>query len=175
MKLNGEEKFKFSSEQEKRMGKENSILTGSKGETAQPHPVKITIRMQQGERTGQPIYSNFTSVHGEQGVIIVDFGFLDPETMHALNRMVRSGEKVSGTIDAKMSCRMAISIEAAKQLVQQLNQLLGKGTHAQVQMNQPNTVSQTTEVAPSIGNSDEKSSPDSNQSGFRFPWSKKTH
>ena len=94
----------------------------------EPHTMQVSIRMQQGEHTGQPLYSNFTSVQGGQGVVIVDFGFLDPQTITAVNRLARSGEKIPDTIGARMSCRMAISVEAASNLSQQLNQLLRKKT-----------------------------------------------
>jgi hypothetical protein len=106
----------------------NDAQTGSKTDVTQSHPMQVNIRMQQGEHTGQPLYSNFSSVQGGQGVVIVDFGFLDPQTISALNRMARSGEKAPDTVGARMSCRMALSIEAANNLTQQLNQLLHKKT-----------------------------------------------
>lgn len=88
--------------------------------------MQVHLRMQQGEHTGQPLYSNFVSTQGGQGVVIVDFGFIDPQTVNALNRKVKAGEKVPDVVDAKMSCRMAISIDAAVNLSMQLNQLLQK-------------------------------------------------
>lgn len=106
----------------------NEIQAEDKTETTLPHAMQINIRMQQGEHTGQPLYSNFTSVQGGQGVVMVDFGFLDPQTIHAVNRLARSGEKVPDTVGARMSCRMAISVEAANNLTQQLTQLLHRKT-----------------------------------------------
>ena len=106
----------------------NDAQIKNKTETAGPHTMQLNIRMQQGEHTGQPLYSNFTSVQGGQGVILVDFGFLDPQTINAINRMARSSEKVPDTVGARMSCRMAISVEAANNLAQQLNQLLHRKT-----------------------------------------------
>ncbi|MDV6342372.1 hypothetical protein R2083_12180 [Nitrosomonas sp. Is35] len=94
-----------------------------KTDPAGAQPMQVNIRMQQGEHTGQPLYSNFTSVQGGQGVVIVDFGFLDPQTINALNRLARSGEKAPEAVGARMSCRMAISVEAATNLAHQLNQL----------------------------------------------------
>ena len=88
--------------------------------------MQVNIRMQSGEQTGQPIYSNLTSVQASQGVVMIDFGFIDPQTIQALNRLTQSGEKVPDTIAAKMSCRMVISVEAANQLARQLNQLFLK-------------------------------------------------
>ncbi|MBL8496216.1 hypothetical protein ABF87_03390 [Nitrosomonas sp. JL21] len=87
---------------------------------------RINIKMQPTEHTHQLMYSNLTHVQGEQGVVIIDFGFLDPQTINAVNQLARTGEKVPETINARMSCRMAISIEAATHLYQQLNQLMQK-------------------------------------------------
>lgn len=88
--------------------------------------MQIHLRMQQGEHTGQPLYSNFASIQGGQGVVIVDFGFIDPQIVNAINRKIKAGEKAPDMVDAKMSCRMAISIDAAVNLSMQLNQLLQK-------------------------------------------------
>lgn len=158
------------------MTEKNNMLTGTKRDEAQPQALQVKISMQPGEHAGQPIYSNLTSAQGGQGVVLVDFGFLEPQTIHALNRMVASGEKMSGPINARMSCRMAISIDAANQLAQQLNLLLGQKTDLQGQTDQKNMTDQseasasTTAIA--AGGSDKS---ESDKSGFRFPWSKKTH
>lgn len=139
-----------------------------KADTKQPHTKQMQVRMQQGEHSGQPIYSNFVSAQGGQGVIIVDFGFLDPKTINALNQIAKAGEKMPDTIDARMSCRMAISIDTANQLAQQLNQLLGARNQAEKQ--QKNVSKETT--ASSDVTSVEETTPESSQGGFKLPWSK---
>jgi hypothetical protein len=96
----------------------------NKVDSAGPHTLQVGIRMQQGEHTGQPIYSNFTAVQGGQGVVFVDFGFLEPQALQSLARMTQSGEKAPETIGARMSSRMASSVDAAANLARQLNQLL---------------------------------------------------
>jgi len=158
------------------MAEENNALTETKSDDAQPQARQVKISMQQGEHTGQPIYSNLTSTQGGQGVVLVDFGFLDPQTMHALNRMIASGEKISNTVNARMSCRMAISIDAANQLAQQLHKLVGQKTDVQGQPGQHNTVN-ASNVSTSGADSavEESDKPESGKSGFRLPWSKKTH
>ena len=98
----------------------------NKAESIGAHALQVNIRMQQGEHTGQPLYSNFTTVQAGQGVIIIDFGFLEPQTINAISRLARSGDKVPETVAARMSCRMAVSIDAASSLLQQLNQLLNR-------------------------------------------------
>ncbi len=104
----------------------NDSQSKSDAETTEPYAKRVNIKMQQGEHANQLLYSNLTHVQGEQGVVIIDFGFLDPQTINALNQLAKAGEKVPETINARMSCRMAISIEAASNLYQQLNQLIHK-------------------------------------------------
>ena len=106
------------------MTDEKETQSENEVESTQPQAMQVGIRMQQGEHTGQPIYSNFTAVQGGQGVVFVDFGFLEPQAMQALAKMKQSGEKVPETIGARMACRMAISVDAAANLNRQLNQLL---------------------------------------------------
>ncbi|NBQ69743.1 MAG: hypothetical protein EBU46_13335 [Nitrosomonadaceae bacterium] len=141
--------------------------------------LQVKVAMQGGEQTEQPVYSNLTSAQSGQGVVIVDFGFMDPQTMQLLNRKIAAGEKVSDTITAKMSCRMAVSIEAANQLSQQLNQLLGLKPDVQQQVTQQKKTEQPESV---VSKSDtgamlkeEANKQEAGKGGFRFPWSKKTH
>lgn len=154
----------------------NNILTASEGEASQSQTLQVSVRMQQGEHTGQPIYSNFTAVQTSQGVVILDFGFLDPQAINALNKMVKSGEHVTNPITAKLSCRMAISIDAINQLSQQLNQLFSAKTVSYAQANQQETTeSMRMGTSSSSENNDNESKQKSEKSGFRLPWSKKTH
>ena len=85
------------------MTDEKETQSKNQVESTQPQALQVGIRMQQGEHTGQPIYSNFTAVHGGQGVVLVDFGFVEPQAMQALARMTKSGEKMPETIGAKNS------------------------------------------------------------------------
>ena len=160
------------------------IPAESNGNTPQSHDVmSIKVNMKQGEHTGQPLYTNFTSVQAGQGVIIVDFGFLDPHTMQTINQLIRSGNNSSTAINAKMSCRIVINIDAANQLIQQLNQILRRKSPAQTSIDQQQSINQagkavSNEQSADISPSDEKSSTpktESNVRGFKFPWSKKTH
>ena len=167
------------------MADEEDTQNKDSGESAQQSQMRVNIKMQQGEHTGQPIYSNFTAVQPGQGVLFVDFGFLDPQTINALNRMAQSGEQAQ-TVNARMSCRMAISLEAASQLTRQLNQLLQITQRTQVQQQSEQhgaasdkeiaSVDESSSVAVSEKTANEKEKSKAKK-GFRFPWSSsdKTH
>ncbi len=160
------------------------ILTESNDGTPQSHEVmQIKVNMRQGEHTAQPLYTNFTSVQAGQDVIIVNFGFLDPQTMQTINQLIRSGNNSPTAVHAKMSCRIVISIDAANQLIQQLNQALTQKSPVHASTNQQKPIDQadtavSNKQSSDNSSSDEKSSTpktEGNVRGFKFPWSKKTH
>ena len=156
---------------------DKNILTQDKDEMTQPATKPISIRMSPGEQTGQPIYSNFASVNAGQGVVIVDFGFLDSQNLNTLNRVTRSGEALPDAINGKMSSRMAISIDTAHHLSQQLNQLLSKKPSATVAQGQQSAADPLLQANSSSGAAavDSQNAQKSAKGSFRFPWSKKTH
>ncbi|ALQ50852.1 hypothetical protein [Nitrosomonas ureae] len=158
------------------MSDEKDIMTQDKDEMTQPATKQIGIRMLPGEHTGQPLYSNCSTVNGGQGVVLVDFGFLDPQSLNALNRMARSGEKLPDVVNVKLSSRMAISIDTAHHLSQQLNQLLGTRLSAAVtHQGQKNTNEPSMQPGSNTLGEDGLDTQKNDKSGFRFPWSKKTH
>ncbi len=130
---------------------------------------QINVRMQQNAHTSQPIYANFTTIQNAQKIVIVDFGFVDPQLIATLNRMARSGEKTPDTIEATMSCRMALSQETAHQLLMQLSQLFPNKPESRVTMEQKNET--PVKNAPVNATDEEKAFPKEDQRGFKFPWS----
>ena len=149
------------------MSDKEDIQAESSAEVAQqPQSMQVNIKMQQGEHAGQPIYSNFTAVQSGSGAVIVDFGFLDPQTINALNRMAQSGEKKQ-TVNARMSCRMAISVETASQLSRQLNQLL----HSHSKADASRVEKQNNIKATETGSDTESENKSSSSGKFRLPWS----
>ena len=144
---------------------------GNTADAPRQQALQINVKMQQNEHTSQPIYAKFTTVQSGQRVIIVDFGFVDPQLITTLNRMARSGEKTPDTIDATMSCRIALSIETANQLAQQLNQLFHTKSEPKAPAAQQNAVS-SGDTLLNISTSEEKNiSKEEAQHGFKFPWS----
>lgn len=151
---------------------DNNTQTTNNTDAKQSYTKQMQIRMQHSEQAGQPIYSNFVSTQGGQGIVVVDFGFLDPKIINALNQLAKSGEKMPEAVDARMCCRMAMNIETANNLAQQLNQLIhGKSAVRTQTESQEKTTNEA--MAKSAGaNLDEKTDSESGQRGFKLPWSK---
>ncbi|WP_295626172.1 hypothetical protein [uncultured Nitrosomonas sp.] len=161
------------------MTDEKEILTQDKSETTQKTTKKVSIKMLPNELAGQPLYSNFSTVNAGQGVVLVDFGFLDPQNLNILNQMAISGEKLPDVINVKLSSRMAVSVDTARHLSQQLNQLLSAKppeavVHSQQDTNEENTNDPPVSTDSNAG-VDGLDTQKSDKGGFRFPWSKKTH
>ena len=135
----------------------------------------VKIRMQQGESSGRPVYSNIVSAQsGQSDVVMLDFGFLDPKIMISLNNAAKSGGKMPDYINAKMSCRIAINSDATNRLAMQLEQLLDKKNGVVSHQGSLDSTEQVSEAEhPTSGESSGKAG-ETKQSGFRFPWSKRS-
>lgn len=158
------------------MVEENSAVTGTATE-ASSSMRQINVRVQPGENSGIPIYSNFSTVQGGKGTIIVDFGFVEPNAINAMNRAIKSGEKPQEALSGKLSCRLALNAEAAQQLSQQLSQLLRLNTPTAASTTSENTRDSNLDANKETETVNEKPEDQTGQKteggGFRFPWSKK--
>ena len=97
-----------------------------------PQRVQLGMRLQPGNGSEQPVFSNFTVVQGAPGTVFLDFGFLEPNVMPALARQVRTGGKMPESITGRLACRVALGVDVAAQLAQQLTQHL-RGVQAQAE------------------------------------------
>ena len=95
--------------------------------------VSVAVRLQPVEHSQQPIFSNFATVQAGTGVVFIDFGFLEPQTMAHLARLGQPGVSVPEAIGGTLACRMALSLDTVANLANQLNQLLRNAAAAQAQ------------------------------------------
>jgi len=103
--------------------------------TDQPtgNAVQVNIRLTPVERSGQALFSNFTVARRALGTVLVDFGFLEPNALNTVIRRAQSGENVSEGIGGQLACRVALNIDTAAQLANQLNQLLQAARNEQAE------------------------------------------
>ena len=126
---------------------ENSNASSPEAPSTDPQPgnaVQVNIRLKPVDRSGQPIFSNFTVARRAPGTVFVDFGFLEPNAMNSIIRRAQSGEKVPEGIGGQLVCRVALGLDTAAQLAQQLNQLLQAARRAQTTEPQPAAEEATT-------------------------------
>jgi hypothetical protein len=84
----------------------------------------VNLQLVPANGSDQPLLANVTMVQPTAGVALVDFGFLDPAAMAALNRMARAGKKVPERVNGRLAARVAISYEALATLHRQIGGLL---------------------------------------------------
>jgi hypothetical protein len=95
--------------------------------------VSVAVRLQPVEQSQRPVFANFTTVQAGTGVVFLDFGFLDPQTMANLARIGQPGVKIPDAIGGTLACRMVLGIDTVANLANQLNQLLRSAAAAQAQ------------------------------------------
>jgi len=95
--------------------------------------VTVAVRLQPVEHSQQPVFSNFTTVQAGTGVVFIDFGFREPQTIANLTRLGQPGVTVPEAIGGTLACRMALSIDTVANLANQLNQLLRSAAAAHAQ------------------------------------------
>jgi hypothetical protein len=89
-----------------------------------PAPQRMAVRLVPVDNSDQPIFANYTSLNVASGMVLLDFGFLEPTVMTAIQRAAKSGGKVPATLNGKLAVRVALGPEALRGLSMQLAQLL---------------------------------------------------
>lgn len=84
----------------------------------------LAIRLQAVNQSDQPVFSNVASVQGMPGTVFVDFGFIDPGALQTVARLAQAGGTLPEAIDGRLVCRMALGLDTARQLAQELDQYL---------------------------------------------------
>lgn len=83
----------------------------------------VSVRLGESPN-GQPLLVNYSAATVASGLVLIDFGFLEPAMLAALSRAARSGGKVPASVNGKLSARVAIPPDAARALYAQLGRLL---------------------------------------------------
>jgi len=99
--------------------------------SAATQPVSVAIRLQPVEQSQLPVFSNIATVQPGTGVVFIDFGFIEPQTLTHLARLGQPGVEIPQAVSGTLACRMALSLETAANLANQLNHLLRSAAAAQ--------------------------------------------
>jgi hypothetical protein len=101
--------------------------TISTGITTPPaQPVRADINLRPIEGSDRPLLANLTSVQTSMDMVLVDFGFLEPQTINAIAQAGRTGAKLPDALTGQLASRVAMNLQTASQLAQQLNELFNR-------------------------------------------------
>ena len=85
---------------------------------------RLQVRLEPHADSGQPIFSNFVIAQGAGGTVFIDFGFFEPNALPAAVRQAQASGKTPEVVTGRLACRVALGLDSAAQLAQQLNQVL---------------------------------------------------
>ncbi len=100
-------------------GKQESTAAGSR--------TAVGVRLIDSP-TGQPVLANYASASPANGLVLIDFGFLEPAMLNALAKAAKSGGKVPKAVQGNLGARVALTPEAARALMQQLGRMMAPST-----------------------------------------------
>lgn len=86
--------------------------------------LQVSVRLRATDHSDRAIVANVSAVQPGSGLVFIDFGFIEQHAIAALGKLALNGEKMAEVLDARLECRIAMSVENLAQLAQQLNQTL---------------------------------------------------
>jgi len=101
-----------------------ALAAGGLAQSTQAVRADITLRPIEG--SDRPALSNLTSVQTVMDMVIVDFGFLEPQAVNAIAQAGRSGAQLPGPLTGQLAARVAMNLQTASQLAQQLSELINR-------------------------------------------------
>jgi hypothetical protein len=84
----------------------------------------LRINLVAANDSDQPVLSNYAVVRVTPGLVYLDFGFIDPGVLPALNAAVGKGQKPPEQINARLAVRVALGVDTLAQLQQQIGSVL---------------------------------------------------
>ncbi len=90
----------------------------------------ISVRLVPANGSDRPVLANHVSLQPASGMLLLDFGFLEPAVLAALPNVARRGGKLPESLDGRLAVRVAMAYDGAAQLRDQLIRLLTQLTRA---------------------------------------------
>ena len=86
----------------------------------------IAVRLRPANNSDQPVLANYVALQPASGMLLLDFGFLEPAVLAALPNVARRGGKLPESLDGRLAVRVAMGYDSAVQLQNQLTRLLAQ-------------------------------------------------
>lgn len=102
----------------------SSENSSARAATAKRNTTGPAIRLVPVDNSDRAVVSNVTALQITPGMAFVDFGFLEPAMIAALQRASKEGDKLPERLDGKLAVRVAMSYDAMSTLHQQLGRAL---------------------------------------------------
>ena len=104
------------------MNQKTATTPAAEADTNKQQP--MAIQLNPSGQSDMPIFSNFTNVSPGPGMAVLDFGFLDPATIHAVTRLNRSGKKAPNPVNGRLASRVVLNYDTLANLHQQIGRVV---------------------------------------------------
>jgi hypothetical protein len=90
-----------------------------------PAPLKSPeIHLIPVEGSEKPVMSNYAAFEVTPGIVYINFGFIEPAVIGALERAAQTGAPLPEQISGRMAVRVAVGVDVLQNLHQQMGQVL---------------------------------------------------
>lgn len=86
--------------------------------------IALNVRLKPSESSAHPRAANYTNVAVAQGIVYLDFGFLEPAMLAAMAKTSKDGQAAPKGLEGHLVTRVAMDIGALARLHQQMQQVL---------------------------------------------------
>jgi hypothetical protein len=96
-----------------------------KAET-KPQAAAVSVRLTPVDNSDQPRLANYSTLNVSPGIVYLDFGFVEPRAVSALERAAKAGKDMPKAIDGKLVARIALGMDGLHALHGQLSRLVAQ-------------------------------------------------
>lgn len=84
----------------------------------------VGVRLHPAEGSDRGMVANYVNVVPVIGMAFVDFGFIEPMLLHAVDRAAREGQEPPQLVEGRLLTRVALGYDVLAALATQLEQIL---------------------------------------------------
>ncbi|WHZ24759.1 MAG: hypothetical protein OJF47_003871 [Nitrospira sp.] len=94
--------------------------------TKQPNDrtVAMPVQLKADHETSRPALANYVHVSVAEGLVYLDFGFLEPALLSAVLKRAQQGVTLPRQLEGRVATRVALPFDALVRLHQQLSQVV---------------------------------------------------
>ena len=112
-------------------------------------PANPKIRLVPVDGSDKPVMSNYATFEATPGIVYIDFGFIEPAVIGALQRATHAGAPLPEQINGRMAVRVAVGVDVLQNIYQQMGHVLNTlMENAQQQITTFNQLMQSKDVQP---------------------------
>jgi hypothetical protein len=86
--------------------------------------IALNVRLKPSDSSAHPRAANYTNVGIAQGIVYLDFGFIEPAALAAIAKTVTDGQATPKGLDGTLVARVALGLDVLVRLQRQIQHLL---------------------------------------------------